>query len=345
MTHPYQTPPAYRLDHLRIEQPGLGHPSRLGPWSFRLTVFWLYPLAIVGEQSRHVLSEPVGEKQRRAVGGHDLRAVVHHALGHCQGAIPDVERQQQFALGVHRCPDPLGRPLQALDGLSLADDTVLDRAEQGEEFIELHLPDPHVVQDVSGESLQLLRCFDQPLQHRIGVHLEHPRRAPDTQAFGQAREDPHDELDGGVLAMKDRAEGLEKVAATDDAQQLAPTPPIGMAVGADIPPSRPTSVPAIWVRTEMGGGVDLAAASPCGHDPRRRSEGGLWARVGGVLTGITMGLVGMARKGCGLTLALWQGGWGLWCYRARSGITGPHPMEYEVQPHQGDQHQLVEKER
>src|SRR5215471_14276934 len=57
-----------------------------------------------------------------------------------------------------------------------------------------------------------------------------------------------------------------------------------------------------------------------------------------------MGLVGKARKGCGLTLALWQGGWGLWCYRARSGITGPHPMEHAVQPHQGDQHQLGEKE-
>src|ERR1051326_5185031 len=57
-----------------------------------------------------------------------------------------------------------------------------------------------------------------------------------------------------------------------------------------------------------------------------------------------MGLVGKARKGCGLTLALWQWGWGLWCHRARSGITWPHPMEHEVQPHQGDQHQLVEKE-
>src|ERR1041384_807080 len=67
-------------------------------------------------------------------------------------------------------------------------------------------------------------------------------------------------------------------------------------------------------------------------------------RVGGVLTGITMGLVGKARKGCGLTLALGPWGWGLWCHRARSGITWRHPMEHEAQPHQGDQHQLVEKE-
>ena len=70
----------------------------------------------------------------------------------------------------------------------------------------------------------------------------------------------------------------------------------------------------------------------------------MWTRVGGLLTGITMGLVGKARKGFALTRVLWQGGWGLWCHRARSGITWPHPMEHEVQPHQGDQHQLVEKE-
>jgi hypothetical protein len=66
-------------------------------------------------------------------------------------------------------------------------------------------------------------------------------------------------------------------------------------------------------------------------------------RVGGVLTGITMGLVGKARKGFALTRVLWQWGWGRWCHRARSDITWPHPIEHEVQPHQGDQHQLVEK--
>src|ERR671933_1297983 len=27
MAHPHQAPPAYRLDHLRIEQPGQGHPA------------------------------------------------------------------------------------------------------------------------------------------------------------------------------------------------------------------------------------------------------------------------------------------------------------------------------
>ena len=192
-------------------------------------------------------------------------------MGHRQGAIADVDRQQQLALGVHRDPDPLGRTLQALDGLGLADLAVLDRAEQGKQLIELHLPDPHVVQDVSGKGPQLLRRFDQPLQHRIGVDLEHPRRAPDAQALGQARDDAHDELDRGALAMKERAEGLEKIAATDDTQQLPPGTATGMAIGAEIAPAHPAPIGTVRVRAEMRGGVDLAAAPPRGHDARWRS--------------------------------------------------------------------------
>jgi hypothetical protein len=48
----------------------------------------------------------------------------------------------------------------------------------------LHLPDLHIMQDVLGEGPQLLRRLHEPLQDRIRVHLEHPRRAPDPQAFG-----------------------------------------------------------------------------------------------------------------------------------------------------------------
>jgi hypothetical protein len=57
--------------------------------------------------------------------------------------------------------------------------------------------------------------------------------------------------------MKDRAKGFEKRAATNDAQQLAPGTTVGMAVSAEIPPACPTPVPAIRVRTEMGGSVGL----------------------------------------------------------------------------------------
>ena len=80
-------------------------------------------------------------------------------------------------------------------------------------------------------------------QDCIGIDLEHPRGAPDTQARGQAHDDAHDERNGGVLAIKERAESLEKVAVRDDAQQLAPASPIGMAVGAEITRAGPPSSP------------------------------------------------------------------------------------------------------
>ena len=58
------------------------------------------------------------------------------------------------------------------------------------------------------ERLPLLRCFDQPLQHGIGVHLKPPRRAADAQAFREAREHAYDELNGGAFAMEERKVGL-----------------------------------------------------------------------------------------------------------------------------------------
>jgi hypothetical protein len=65
-----------------------------------------------------------------------------------QRAIPDVDCQQQFALGVHRHLDPMGRTLQARDSLGLVDLAILGRTEQGKQLIELSLSDLHVVQEV-----------------------------------------------------------------------------------------------------------------------------------------------------------------------------------------------------
>src|SRR5262249_38540263 len=118
---------------------------------------------------------------------------------------------------------------------------------------------------------QLLRSFHQPLQHRIGVHFEYPRGASDAQALGQAGDDPHDEVDGGALPMKERPEALQEVAATGDAEQLPPGAAIGMAIGAEIAPADPAAIGTVRVRAEMGGGVDLAAAPPCRHDAGWRS--------------------------------------------------------------------------
>src|SRR6266702_6138492 len=47
MTHPYQTPSAHGLDHLRIEQLRQRHPARLGPGAFVLASWGLPPVSIV----------------------------------------------------------------------------------------------------------------------------------------------------------------------------------------------------------------------------------------------------------------------------------------------------------
>ena len=94
------------------------------------------------------------------VRGQHLRHLVDHTLGHGARALPDVDRQQQLALRGHGAPDPLGHTLQPLDGLSLTDLAVLDRAEQGKELIELDLPHAYIVQDVSGKGLELLCRFN-----------------------------------------------------------------------------------------------------------------------------------------------------------------------------------------
>jgi len=175
-------------------------------------------------------------------------------------------------------------------------------------------------------------------------HRTPPRRPPAPHACGQARADAHDERDGGALARQDRPEGLQKRAATDEAPQWPPAPPMAVAIGADSPPARPPLVPAIRVRTAMRGGVDLAAAARR-HDTRGWGAGGLRVEVAGGCTGVAGHLGGEARTGLGLLMALGHGGWGGRCRRAHGGgVAWPHPMAHEAQPHQGDPHQLVKKE-
>jgi hypothetical protein len=269
-----------------------------------------------------------------------------HTLGHRQGAIPDVERQQQFTLGGHGDPDPLGRALQALKGRGRADFTGLDRAEQRKQLIELHLPDLYVMQEVLGEGAQLLRCLDEPLQHGIGVHLEDPCRASDAQPFGQTGDDAYDEIDGCALAVQERAEGLEKIAATGDTQQLPPGTATRMAIGAEIAPAHPAPIGTVWVGAEMSGGVDLASASPRGHDARWRGVGCLRVGVAGVRTGVAVRPLRETGKGCALTAALWYWGCGLRCRRAHGGgVAWPRPLEHEAQPYECDQRELIEEKR
>src|SRR5260370_6933868 len=114
--------------------------------------------------------------------------------------------------------------------------------------------------------------------------LEPPGLDTDAQSISQARDDAHDEVDGGALPMKDRPEALQEGAATGDAPQLAPATPIGMAVGAEIPPSRPALIRTVRIRAEMLRGIPLARSSPRAHDTGCPRCVGLPARARGVPT-------------------------------------------------------------
>ena len=144
--------------------------------------------------------------------------------------------------------------------------------------------------------------------------------------------------------MQARAEGLQKVAVTSDAQQLPPGTAIGMVIGTQVAPADPAAIHTVWIGAEMAGGVDLAASPPRHDEARGRGGRRLWARGTVVLTGVAVRLGGEARKRCGLKMALWPWAWGLRCRRTHSGgVTRPRPLEHNAQPHQSDQHQLVEK--
>jgi hypothetical protein len=146
--------------------------------------------------------------------------------------------------------------------------------------------------------------------------------------------------------MEAGAEGLEKRAMTDHTQLLPPGTATRMAMGAALTRAYQVTIGTVRVRTEMRGGIHLAAASPCGHDARWRGAGGLWTEVAGMFTGVAMRLGGEARKGWALTMALWHWGCGLWCWRARGGGGAwPRSMEHDAQPRQSDQPQRREKER
>ena len=206
--------------------------------------------------------------------GQHLHALMDHAVRHGEHTIPDIDGQQQCTLGVHRDPAPRGRALQALNGFRLTDLPLLNRAEQSQQLIHLHLSDPHVMQEGLGEGAPLLRRVDQPPAPRIRVHLEPPRRAADAQACGEAREHAYDELNGGAFAMEEGAEGLEKVATPDHTQQLPPGTATRMAIGTEIAPADPAARGTGRVRAEMVRSVHWALAATGGGDPWRwRSRG------------------------------------------------------------------------
>ncbi len=89
----------------------------------------------------------------------------------------------------------------------------------------------HRTEKVPGKGPQLLRRFDQPVQHGIGVNLEDPRGGADAQPLSQARQYPHDQFHGRLFAMEERAVRLQKVPPARGTVELTPGTSIGMAIG------------------------------------------------------------------------------------------------------------------
>src|SRR5215471_20352765 len=100
---------------------------------------------------------------------------------------------------------------QALDRPLLAQRAVRERTEHGIEFIELHLREVQVVQEVLRKGPQLLRRLHQPVQHRVWIDLEHPRGAANAQALSEAADHVHDEVNRDALAMEQGTVMLWKV--------------------------------------------------------------------------------------------------------------------------------------
>ena len=100
------------------------------------------------EQRRQILRAAVCEQERSAVGGQDLRDVVDKALGHRPCTIPDVHGEQSFALRIDGRPHPMRGTRQACARLGLRDFSSLHSPKKGQEFVELHLRDAYVVEDI-----------------------------------------------------------------------------------------------------------------------------------------------------------------------------------------------------
>jgi len=110
--------------------------------------------------------------------------------------------------------------------------------------------------------------FNQPLQHRVRVHLEHPATARIAEPFGQRAHGPYQQPGRHVLAIQRRAMGIQEKSATGGAVQLPLGPATRMTVGAEIAEPHPATIVTVWMVVEVGRGVHLASMPTRGGDPQ-----------------------------------------------------------------------------
>jgi hypothetical protein len=186
--------------------------------------------------------------------------------------------------------------------------------------------------------------FAQPLQHRVGIDLEHPGDSADAQAFRQRAHRPYQQVGCDAFAMERRAVGLLEIALARRAVELPPGATTRMAVGTEIAQSPPALIGTGGIGAELLRGVHLARASPAGDDRQRGGRWqGLWG-LGRLLTGRTVWLVEEARKGLRGAGALARClGSQRRCGAGGRAAIGPHDVEHKTQQHKADEQQLVDK--
>src|SRR5215510_1564777 len=237
------------------------------------------------------------------------------------------------------------RARQALDRPLLAYRAVLERTEHGIEFIELHLHEVQVVQEVRRKGLELLCRLHQPVQHRVRIDLEHPRGAADAQALSEAADDVHDEVDRDALAMEQGAVMLGKVPFAGRTVELTPLPPAGMAIGAQVAQPQPAAVVTVDMGAKVHRGVDRTGTAV----GRGHRIGWHWRREQRMqsllLTSRTGGLVRQADKWFRLLAAYASrrdGRSGLRCLSSAG--AWPYQRQHDKQPQESQDDELIIKE-
>jgi hypothetical protein len=96
------------------------------------------------------------------------------------------------------------------------------------------LVDVQVTEEIRRKGHELLRCFDQPVQHRIGLDLKDSGGGPNAESLGQAGQHVHDPLHLGLFAIKNGAVMFRKKAIAAEAVKLPPGSAIRMAIGSQV---------------------------------------------------------------------------------------------------------------
>src|SRR5207244_9885167 len=123
----------YRVGVEQLEQ---RNQARLGRRASGLATRRLYPVTEMRHDSGKIIPVPVTQKEWHTPGRQQLSDLMKDGLRHRQGALADLDVQQQLGLGLDRRPDPVGRPRKPLDRLGCPDVAVSYRTEHGVEFIE-----------------------------------------------------------------------------------------------------------------------------------------------------------------------------------------------------------------